>query len=267
MRIALKLAYLGTEYHGFQTQSGVPTIEGKLIKALKDSGAIRNPSKARYAAAGRTDRGVHALGQVIAFDTENPDAAMPRVLNSNLSMIWIYAWAEVDKDFNARQTAIEREYRYMLWGKGLDFDRIKDALPVFLGRHDFRNFSDEDKDKSTVCDVKRISVNGQGNWIFLDIAASRFIIHMVRKIATALKLIGKGEKDKGWIKKMLDGSSIDRIEPLNARNLILMGVKYPDIEWNIDSYARDRALQEIHELFMDHETTAKILELMESGLQ
>lgn len=267
MRIALKLAYLGTEYHGFQTQPGVPTIEGKLMKALKDSGAIKNPSKARYAAAGRTDRGVHALGQVIAFDTENPEAAMPRALNSSLSMIWIYAWAKADKDFNARQTAIEREYRYMLWGRGLDVDRIKDVLPFFLGSHDFRSFSDEDKDKSTVCDVKRISVSEQGNWIFLDIAASRFIIHMVRKIATALKLIGKGEKDKEWLKKMIDGSSIDRIEPLDARSLILKDVKYPDIEWNIDSYARDRALGEIRELFMDHEITAKILELMESGMQ
>jgi tRNA pseudouridine38-40 synthase len=267
MRIALKLAYLGTEYHGFQTQSGVPTIEGKLIKALKDSGAIKNISKARYAASGRTDRGVHALGQVIAFDTENPDAAMPRMLNSSLSMIWIYALAEVDKDFNARQTAIEREYMYMLWGSGLDFDRIKDALPIFLGSHDFRNFSDEDKDKSTVCDVKRISVKEQGNWIFLDIAANRFVMHMVRKIATALKLIGKGEKDKEWLKKMLEGSLSDRIEPLDARSLILRDVKYPDIEWNIDSYARDRALQEIHELFIDHEITAKFLGLMEFGLQ
>jgi tRNA pseudouridine38-40 synthase len=267
MRIALKLAYLGTEYHGFQTQSGVPTIEGKLIKALKESGAIKNLSKARYAASGRTDRGVHALGQVIAFDTENPDAAMPRFLNSSLSKIWIYAWAKVDKDFNARQTAIEREYMYMLWGKGLDVDRIKDVLPVFLGIHDFWDFSDEDNDKSTVCDVKRISIIQQGNWIFLDIAASRFIIHMVRKIATALKLIGKGEKDNEWLKKMLEGSLNDRIEPLEARNLILMDVKYPDINWKIDSYARDSAIVEIRELFMDHEISAKILEFIGSGMQ
>ena len=266
MRVALKLAYLGMDYHGFQTQPGVPTIEGKLMKALKDSGAIKNPSKARYAAAGRTDRGVHALGQVIAFDTENIDAAMPRAINSSLSNIWVYAWARADADFNARMSAQEREYRYILWAKGLDISRIKDSLSIFLGAHDFRNFSHEEKEKSTTCEIKKLSIQEQGNWIFIDIAASRFMLHMVRIIATALKLIGKGEKDKAWLTKMLDCSINDKLEPLEAQGLILMDVKYPDIKWNIDIYARDKALVEIHESFMQHETTAMILELIENGM-
>ncbi len=267
MRIALRLAYLGTQYHGFQTQPGVPTIEGKLLKALKDSSAVKSTSKARYAAAGRTDRGVHALGQVVAFDTENVDAAMPRVLNSQLSHIWVYAWAKVNADFNARMSALEREYRYMLWGQGLDIPGIRDASSIFLGRHDFRNFSSEEKEKSTLCDIKKFFIEEQGNWIFIDIAANRFLLHMVRKIATTLKLIGKGEKDKEWLKKMLDCSIDDRIEPLEPQGLILKHVKYPDIKWNIDTYARDRALEEIHELFLSHETNAKILELIGTGMQ
>ncbi len=267
MRVALKIAYLGTEYHGFQTQPGVPTIEGKLLKALRDSGAVKNPSKARYAAAGRTDRGVHSLGQVIAFDTDAGDAWMPRVLNSSLSHIWAYAWAEVDKDFNARSKALEREYRYMLWGKGVDVSKMADAASVFLGTHDFRNFADEEKEKPTRCDIKRISIREKDGWIFLDIAASRFLMHMVRKIAAALKLAGKGEKDKDWIKKMLDGSLNDRIEPLEAQGLILKDVKYPAIKWNIDIYARDRALEEIQELFLSYGTTTRMLEEIESGMQ
>jgi tRNA pseudouridine38-40 synthase len=267
MRVALKLAYLGTDYHGFQTQPGVPTIEGKLMKALKETGAIKNPSKARYAAAGRTDKGVHALGQVIAFDTENIDAAMPRALNSSLSNIWVYAWARVDVDFNARMSAMEREYRYILWAKGLDISRIKDSLSVFLGRHDFRNFSHEEKEKSTTCDIRKLSIQEQGHWIFIDMAASRFMLHMVRIIATALKLIGMCEKDKVWLTKMLDCSINDKLEPLEAQGLILKKVKYPDIKWNIDTYARGKALVEIHEFFMQHETTAIILELIENGMQ
>ncbi len=267
MRVALKLAYLGTDYHGFQTQPGVPTIEGKLIKALKDSGAIKNPSKTRYAAAGRTDRGVHAIGQVIAFDTENIEASMPRALNSSLTNIWVYAWALVDVDFNARLSAKEREYRYILWAKGLDLPRIKDSLPIFLGTHDFRNFSNEEKEKSTTCEIRKLSVQEQGNWIIIDIASSRFMLHMVRIIATALKLVGKGEKDKAWLMRMLDCSINDRLEPLEAQGLILMDVKYPDIKWNIDTYARVKALLEIHGSFIQHETTAMILELIENGMQ
>ena len=265
-RIALKLAYLGTGYYGFQIQPGVPTIEGKILKALKELSSVKNPQKARYAAAGRTDRGVHAIGQVIAFDTDNPDASMPRALNSKLENIWAYAWAEVDRNFNARRSAKEREYRYMLWGKGFDISKIKEASAVFQGPHDFRNFVHVEKDRSTLCDVKRISIEQWGDWIYIDIAANRFLWHMVRKIATAMKLIGKGEKDKKWLEKMLDLSLDEKLEPLDAQGLILKDVKYEGIEWNIDAYARNRALEELHELFMKHEIAAKMLEEIESGI-
>ena len=267
MRLALKLAYMGTEYYGFQTQPGVPTIEGKILKALKELGAVKNPSKARYSAAGRTDRGVHALSQVIAFDTDATDASMPRALNSQLSHIWAYAWAEVNRDFNARKSAVEREYRYMLWGRGLDASKIKDAAPIFTGTHDFSNFAYVEKGKSSICDIKSVSILEQGDWIYLDIAANRFLWNMVRKIATAMKLIGMGERDKEWLKETLDGSLSGKLEPLDAHGLILKDVKYPDIKWNIDGYARSRALEEIRELFINHETAAKMLIEMESGMQ
>jgi tRNA pseudouridine38-40 synthase len=267
MRIALKLAYLGTEFYGFQIQPGVPTIEGKIMKALRELKAVRNLSKARYSAAGRTDRGVHALGQVIAFDAENPDASMPRALNSKLTGIWAYSWAEVGMNFHARKSALEREYRYMLWGKGLDISRIKDASSIFLGTHDFINFVHVEKDRSTLCDIRRISIQEKGDWIFIDIAANRFLWHMVRKIATALKLVGKGEKDKDWLEKMLACSLKDRLEPLDAQGLILKEVKYDGIKWILDTYARDRALEEINDLFMKHEITAKMLGEIEIGMR
>ncbi|NJD77122.1 MAG: tRNA pseudouridine(38-40) synthase TruA [Candidatus Methanoperedens sp.] len=265
-RIALKLAYMGTEYHGFQIQPGVPTIEGKILKALRELGAIKNTGKARYSAAGRTDRGVHALGQVIVFDTENPASSMPRALNSKLEHIWAYAWADVDSDFSARRSATEREYRYMLWGKELDVSRVEEASAILLGTHDFRNFIQAEKDRSTFCDIKRVSIQGKGDWIYIDIAANRFLWHMVRKIATALKLIGKGEKDKRWLEKMLDLSLDEKLEPLDAQGLILKDVKYEGIKWNIDAYARDRALEELHELFMKHEIAAKMLQEIENSI-
>ena len=267
MRIALKFAYLGTDYYGYQIQPGVPTVEGKLLKALRDTGALKNPSKARYAVAGRTDRGVHAIGQVIAFDTENPEAAKPGSVNGSLERIWAYAWAKVDTGFNARMSAVEREYRYMFRGRGLDIEKIEESAAIFSGVHDFRNFADEEKEKSTLCDIKRISILKEGDWIYLDVTAGRFLQHMVRKIAAALKLVGKGEKDRTWLAGMLDRSISDRLSPLEAHGLILRDVKYPDIKWDIDTYARDRAVEEIQELFTSHEITAKMLEMMENGMK
>lgn len=267
MRVALKLAYLGTEYYGYQIQPGVPTVEGKLLKALRDAGLIKNLSKARYSAAGRTDRGVHALGQVIAFDTDNAEAAKPGIINSDLHQIWIYAWAHVEKDFNARMSAVEREYRYVFWGEGLDIDKMKDAAHIFQGTHDFRNFADEAKEKSTICDIRMISLRNDRDWFYLDIAGNRFLQHMVRKIAAGLKLTGKSEKNREWLSKMLDCSINDTLQPMEPNGLILMNVKYPGIKWNIDSHARNRALEEIHELFVSRETVVRILDEIERGMQ
>ena len=267
MRLVLKLAYLGTEYYGYQIQPGVPTVEGKLLKALRDAGALKNLSKARYSAAGRTDRGVHALGQVIAFDTEGAESAKPGMINRDLHQIWIYAWAQVGKDFNARMSAIEREYRYVFWGNGLEIDKMTDAAFIFTGTHDFRNFADEEREKSTLCNIKTISVRNDGEWFYLDIAGNRFLQHMVRKIAAGLKIIGKGEKNREWLSKMLDCSITDTLQPMEPNGLILMNVKYPGIKWNIDNHARSRALEEIHELFVNRETVARILDEIEKGMQ
>ena len=266
MRIALKIAYIGTEYYGFQTQPGVPTIEGKIHKALKELSAMKNPSKARYLASGRTDRGVYALGQVIAFDTDNAEAARPGTINSALAQIWVYAWARVDANFNARTSAMEREYLYVFWGKGLDIEKMKDAASIFPGRHDFRNFADEDKEKATLCDIKRISIQNEGDWFYLGITATRFLQHMVRKIAASLKLAGKGEIDRKRLSKMLDCSITDSLQPLDANGLFLKNVVYPDIKWNIDGYARSRAVEDIHELFINHGTTARMLDEIERGM-
>ncbi len=209
---------------------------------------------------------MHALGQVIAFDTESSDAAKPGTINSDLHQIWIYAWAQVGKDFNARMSAVERGYRYVFWGKGLDIDKMKDAASLFPGTHDFRNFADEDKEKSTLCDIRTISIRNDGDWFYLDIAGNRFLQHMVRKIAAAMKLTGKSEKEKAWLAKMLDRSVTDTLQPMEANGLILMNVKYPGITWNVDNYSRSRALEEIHELFINRETSARILDEIEKGM-
>lgn len=266
MRIALKLAYIGTEFFGYQIQPGVPTVEGKILKALKELGVVKNPSKARYSAAGRTDRGVHALGQVIVFDTENPELAMPRVVNSKLDSIWAWAWAEVSQDFNARKSALSREYRYIFWGEGLDFLKMREASRIFLGTRDFTNFATIEKGKTGMCNVEKVSLQEKGPWIYLDIKANRFLWHMVRKIAMVLELIGKGERDEAWLRSMLETPRLNEgLEPLDAHGLILKNVEYPNILWNIDYYARRRAFEEIQERYLWHGTMARILKEIKEG--
>ena len=114
MRTALKVAYIGTDFHGFQVQPDVKTIEGELLRALSELNIIDNRHSANYIAAGRTDKGVHAIGQVIAFDTDNPDMVMPRAINSRLpGTIWTWAWSEVvPPGFDPRRDTLSREYRY-----------------------------------------------------------------------------------------------------------------------------------------------------------
>ena len=93
MRVALKLAYIGTGFHGSQLQPNVETVEGALFKALRNLGIIESPKSANYTCAGRTDAGVHALEQVVAFDTDKPELAIPRIINSEL-LRYLYGHAK-----------------------------------------------------------------------------------------------------------------------------------------------------------------------------
>ena len=118
MRVALKMAYFGTIYYGFQIQPDVPTIERELFKAFGMLGIFDDPKDANYSASGRTDRGVHAIGQVVSFDSDRPGLTSPRIINSSLPEgIWIWARSEVPEDFDARRNAISREYRYFIMEK------------------------------------------------------------------------------------------------------------------------------------------------------
>jgi len=168
MRVALKLAYIGTEFHGSQIQPNVETVEGELFKALRNLGIIESPKSANYTCAGRTDAGVHALEQVIAFDTEKLNLAIPRVINSELPPgIWVWAHAEVPLSFDARRDAVSRHYRYVMSGKEYDISRIREASKFLLGTHDFENFSRTNGEKSTVRTIERIDARVDGELIKL----------------------------------------------------------------------------------------------------
>ena len=156
MKIALKLAYLGEAYYGFQRQPDLVTVDSEVRKALSKIGVIHGD----FCYAGRTDRGVSALGQVIDFWIDENKAALarPRCVNGRLPRdIWSWAWAVAPIGFSARWNALWREYRYLLWHPGLDLERMQAAAEGLLGQHDFRNFSSSKVDTVKTVKIGRAS--------------------------------------------------------------------------------------------------------------
>lgn len=267
MRIALKVGYIGTNYHGFQIQPDVKTIEGELFASLQKLDIIKSPHEANYIASGRTDKGVHAIGQVIAFDTDRPELAIPGAINSNLSRtIWTWARAQVTDDFDPRRDANSREYVYILPGK-LDLSLLNSASGLLEGKHDFSNFITPEKERTSSTDVYNLTIRTVGEFTIMDISADHFLWHMVRKIATALKLIGNGKRDIAWLEKMLAPSEFhEALAPAPAHGLILRNVEYRDIHWKEDSYARKKASQNLGDEFLWHSVMAQMLKELKKNM-
>ena len=239
MKIALKLAYLGQNYHGLQKQPGLVTIDSEVRKALARIGVINGD----FCYAGRTDRGVSALCQVIDFyiDEDKAYLARPRCVNGRMPRdIWAWAWAVAPIGFSARWNAIWREYRYNLYNEKLDLDAMRSAASMLLGQHDFRNFSSAKED--TVREILKLDISGQGDIFTIDVRARGFLWNMVRKIACTLEMIGSGERDLGWIEDLLNPELNYGAPTAPPEGLILMDVGYePALEWHLDEYSMDRA--------------------------
>jgi len=259
MRIALKIAYVGTDHHGFQVQANVKTIEGELFRALRELNIINDPHDAKYIAAGRTDRAVHALGQVVAFNTENPHIAVPSAINSRLDgTLWAWARAEVTPGFDPRRFAKYREYMYIMFGR-FDLSIMKEASQQLIGKHDFYNFAKNDNQRRTISTIKKIDVHEAGEFTVIDIRADHFFWHMVRKIATAMKMVGTGERDTSWFEKMLHPSQFSEgLQPAPAYGLIFKNVEYDNITWDEDKYAKRHISKTLDEMFLKHAVTAQL---------
>jgi tRNA pseudouridine38-40 synthase len=276
VRIALKLSYLGTRYHGFQIQpqAAVPTIEGALFDALTGLKLIEDRASSNYAAAGRTDKGVHALAQVISFDTAKPGVT-PRMVNSLLPEdIWVYALATPGPGFNARRDACSREYRYfvpLFAQPALDLTRMREAAACFRGTHDFSSFAQppgpnelEAEHYSPVREVKRIAITTDSTRSFLmvDLEADSYLRKMVRKIIAALIIVGRGLRDSQWLEALLERRISEQLEPVPACGLVLRNVSYPDLTFTVDEYARRRMVSRLTTELQFHTTIAEVLREM-----
>jgi tRNA pseudouridine38-40 synthase len=206
MRYRATVEYDGTEFAGFQIQSGIRTVQGELEAALaRLSGGTRQPVDG----AGRTDAGVHATGQVIGFtyDGRLSAEALTEALNGMLPPdVALRDLRRVPARFHPRYAARYREYRYTVWNgprsplrertalrvrNRLDTDAMARAATTFEGRHDFTAFGGSDP--QPIRTVHRIRVRRSGDLVTIDVRADAFLRGMVRRLVAALLAVGRGE--------------------------------------------------------------------------
>lgn len=205
VRYRARVRYDGTEFAGFQAQLGRRTVQGELERALT---RLSGGSRVRIHAAGRTDAGVHATGQVIAFTWSGDMSAkeLGRAIDASLPRdVAIGPLTRVAADFDPRRAATRREYRYSIWtgprsplgrrtvyelDERLDAVAMADAASVLVGRHDFSAFGRvQHTAVRTLYDVR---VRRRGHLITIDVIGDAFLRQMVRSIVAALVRVGMG---------------------------------------------------------------------------
>ena len=240
----LIIAYDGTEFSGFQRQKGFRTIQAEIESALKRTGWEGDTIQA----AGRTDSGVHATGQVVTFfhHWEHPKEELLTALNYYLpKSIAVQSIKKVEEEFHPRYDACSREYqyaitictvrqphkeRYMWRIEGeLDWTLMQATASLFIGEHDFSQFGKPVKpDGSTIRKVflSEWKQSSSSDYHY-TIVADAFLYHMVRRIVFVMMSTGKGRTDPQLVQKMLDGNQ-EKISPgiAPACGLTLTKVEY-----------------------------------------
>jgi tRNA pseudouridine38-40 synthase len=266
MRVAYKFGYFGEKFFGSQYQPNLRTVEGELFKAFEELGL--DPGISRYRCSSRTDAGVHALGNVFAVDIDSRKC-FPRILNSKLPEdITVWAWAKVDDEFDPRKDAIARVYSYVMMKSGVDVSVMRKAASLIEGTHDFSNFTKKFAESpSNIRTLKSVDVRIDDRFITIEIEGNAFTWNMVRNIATALELVGKGVRDLTWLESMLDPEKyFERMEPSPPYGLILKDVKYADINWEIDEYAWNMFKGKLESRESYHGTLYKAFSIMKDTL-
>jgi tRNA pseudouridine38-40 synthase len=241
VRYRARVEYDGTDYAGFQAQPGARTVQGELEAALK---RVSDGRGARVQAAGRTDAGVHATGQVIAFEyrgrLSRPE--LERALDAMLPAdVTVSDLRRAPRGFQPRH-ASRREYRYSIWNgprsplrerttlgvrTPLDTEAMARAAATLVGRHDFRAFGGP-VGRTTVRRIERITVRRAGHAVTIDVIGDAFLRQMVRAIVAAMIRVGRGATSAEEVAAALDrrdGRAFDG-EVAPAKGLCLRRVVY-----------------------------------------
>ena len=253
MRIAIGVAYDGGTFEGWQSQPAGNTVQDRIEAALAPIAG----APVRVTAAGRTDAGVHASGQVAHFDADvdRPESAWTRGANSHLPDAIAVQWArDVDGEFHARYSATSRTYNYILYNHPvrpalfagnvgwfhlpLDVERMREAARVLIGEHDFSAFrSAECQAKTPVRVIERAAVERRGSYVLFEFTADAFLHRMVRNLVGCLVYVGKAAQPPDWLAEVLAGRDRSRAAPtFGPEGLYLVQVSYPE-RWQLPRFA------------------------------
>lgn len=264
---AFRVAYDGRPYHGFQRQLDVPTVEGAVLGALRALDILDGDSDTPpgYAAAGRTDAGVSAVAQTIAF--ECPDWLSPAALNGELpASIRAWASAGAPPEFHATHHATARTYTYFLYAPEADESAVRAALDALSGDHDFHNLTPDEtgtrRDLST-------TLSREGPTLVLTFRAGGFARQLVRRLVTLVDEIARGEADLDRIDRVLSPEPLSGpqgVGPAPAYPLVLTDVAYPDLDFEADSEAASAAREVFESQRREYSTRARVAETVADGI-
>lgn len=258
-RFAACIAYDGTAFAGWQTQPGGRTVQDALEAALAAVAA----APVATVCAGRTDAGVHAIAQVVHFDTEaeRPLRSWVRGVNAHLppEVAATGAWV-VPEAFDARRSAQARRYDYLIhcapdrhplaagraaWEfRPVDDARLAQAARCLLGEHDFSAFrSSQCEAPSPVRRLDAVEVHRDGPWLRLRFVGNAFLHHMVRNLVGSLLMVGTGRRPPEWLAEVLAGRDRSRAAATHApQGLYLTGVRYAP-QYDLPSWPQDVVLR------------------------
>jgi tRNA pseudouridine38-40 synthase len=254
MRIALGVEYDGRPYCGWQSQADGKTVQDTLQCALSQiAGEQPAGEQVSIIAAGRTDTGVHALEQVVHFDTraERPLTAWVRGVNALLPDSIAVRWAHpVPDEFHARFSAHGRSYRYLLINRStrpailagkagwfhapLDLAAMQAAAQCLLGEHDFSAFrAAQCQAKSPVKHLHQLDIRREDEMLVFDLSADAFLHHMVRNIVGCLVYVGKEKYSPDWLAEVLGSCERRLAAPTFAPDgLYLRRIQY-EAKWGL----------------------------------
>jgi len=261
---AYRIAYDGRPFRGFQRQPDVPTVEDAIFDALRDLDVLADdaPKPDGYAAAGRTDAGVSARAQTVAFDA--PGWLTPRALNGELpGSVRAWASADVPADFHATHDAQSRKYVYHLYAlvdghgegagarhpgsgetdesAGFDDVHAREALVRLAGEHDFHNLTPDDE--GTVRDVGA-SARRDGAFFVVTLRAGGFARQLVRRVVGLVAAVGRGESPPERVDRILGDDPLagpEGVAPAPAEPLVLWNVAYDGVDFRVDEDAAGSA--------------------------
>jgi tRNA pseudouridine38-40 synthase len=252
-RVALGLEYAGDTFWGWQRQPSGPTVQASVEAAMSAIGGM----SIVVSAAGRTDTGVHATGQVIHADVpaDRPISAWVRGVNSHLPDTVTVNWAvPVSTEFHARFRATGRAYRYLLLNRAtrpgiehgrvgwhhrpLSVEQMRRAAVALIGRHDFTSFrAAECQARTPVRDLRALAISRRGEYLVIDFEADAFLHHMVRNLVGSLVAVGNGSRPPEWIVEVLGARDRRQAAPTFAPDgLYLSAVTY-DAHWGLPNGA------------------------------